>query len=344
MLIAPSIAALTAFLLTLWTVPWVRRWALRTMVDVPNERSSHEVPTPRGGGLPIMLIAGVVSLVATSLGSLRGGPTLGLVLFAVGGVGLMDDARGLGPGVRFAAQFAAAGALVLFASAYDDITLPFVGTVALPDWVGILSTIVWVVGLTNAYNFMDGIDGLAGVQGVVAAAGWGIVAYVDGAFSVVLLAAALAGSTVGFLRYNWHPAQIFMGDVASTSLGLVFAALPLVYPASTDSASAARLPLLAVGLVGPFVIDATFTFFRRAMRRENVLRPHRSHVYQRLVITGLSHASVASLYLLACLSSAVGSMLWFYEMVSGWVPLAALLGPFLALWLAVIRREAAART
>jgi UDP-N-acetylmuramyl pentapeptide phosphotransferase/UDP-N-acetylglucosamine-1-phosphate transferase len=148
------------------------------------------------------------------------------------------------------------------------------------------------VGLTNAYNFMDGIDGIAGGQAVVAGVGWAIVGLLMDLPFVFIFAGLLASTALGFLFHNWPPAKIFMGDVGSAFLGFSFACLAM--------AGASREPSLAIAgvlLVWPFVFDTLFTFFRRLKNRENVFAAHRSHLYQRLVIAGYSHRTVTLIYM-----------------------------------------------
>ncbi|MCX6038443.1 MAG: glycosyl transferase, partial [Chloroflexi bacterium] len=165
------------------------------------------------------------------------------------------------------------------------------GTINL-GWLGLAITFLWIVGLINAYNFMDGIDGIAGGQAVVAGLGWIVLGWLGNQTLVVALGLLLAASSLGFLGYNWPPAKIFMGDVGSAFLGYTFAVLPVV-AVQRDP----RFALAGVLLVWPFVFDAAFTFLRRLLHRENVFTAHRSHLYQRLVATGFSHKTVASLYI-----------------------------------------------
>jgi UDP-N-acetylmuramyl pentapeptide phosphotransferase/UDP-N-acetylglucosamine-1-phosphate transferase len=272
-------AAAGAFVLCWLGVAGLRAWALRRgLLDVPNERSSHTAPTPRGGGAAVALAV----LLGAALGRLPLGYLAGGLLVAL--VSAIDDLRPLPALVRLAAHVAAAGALVW----------------GLP-WPWAVGAAVWVVGLTNAYNFMDGIDGIAGVQGVVAGAAWGVLGWLSGRPEVALLGALLAAGCLGFLPHNWPPARIFLGDVGSAFLGFSFAALPLLLDARSP-----RSYLAGVLVVWPFVLDASFTFLRRLLRGENVLQAHRTHVYQRLTIAGWSHARVTLLYgLLATLGAAL---------------------------------------
>jgi len=160
--------------------------------------------------------------------------------------------------------------------------------------VGIVITFLWIIGLTNAYNFMDGIDGMAGGVAFAAGLGWVLltsnIAYLANSF-VFWIALAIAAGSLGFLGHNWHPAKIFMGDVASTFLGYSFAVMPLM--AANKEGDALMLGTL---LMWTIIMDAGVTFIRRALKRENVFAAHRTHVYQRLVIGGYTHAQVSIMY------------------------------------------------
>jgi UDP-N-acetylmuramyl pentapeptide phosphotransferase/UDP-N-acetylglucosamine-1-phosphate transferase len=213
----------------------------------------------------------------------------GAALIAV--VSWLDDLRSLPNWVRFAAHSLGAVFAILGFGYWGSMDLPLLGAVPL-GWLGLIITFLWIVGLTNAYNFMDGIDGIAAGQAIVAGLGWTILGWSDNQPLVVALGLLLAASSLGFLRHNWSPARIFMGDVGSAFLGYTFAVLPVVM-AQYDP----RFALAGVLLVWPFVFDTVFTILRRLYNRENVFTAHRSHLYQRLVATGFSHKVVASLYI-----------------------------------------------
>ncbi len=283
-----------------------RRWALNErLLDYPNERSSHMKPTPRGGGIGIVLVIwlmGIAWLIASFsrhtlsfFDPFRAGLILagGLLIAVISG---LDDARrGLSPGFRLAVHVAAAGLVLFGAGAWSRIALPFVGSVGLGG-LGFAAELIWIVGLVNAYNFMDGIDGIASLQAVSAAAGWFAVGLLSGHFGLAAAGAVIGASAVGFLFHNWPPAKIFMGDIGSASLGYVFSVLPILAARSLPEPVSERAPIAGFLMVGPFVVDATFTFFRRLARRERLSMAHRSHLYQRLVITGLRHRTVTVLY------------------------------------------------
>jgi UDP-N-acetylmuramyl pentapeptide phosphotransferase/UDP-N-acetylglucosamine-1-phosphate transferase len=272
----------------------VRRQAERhRILDIPNERSSHSRPVARGGGLAIAVICVIGWFVL--LVCWPDENRFGMACFAGGavmiaGISILDDIHTVSSAVRFAVHGAAAVLLLLGYGDWRIVSLPFVGEFCI-GWLGVPLVFLWIVGLTNAYNFMDGIDGIAACQAITAGLGWLIVGRLNGQATVPWLALFVTASSVGFLVHNWHPAKIFMGDVGSALLGYAFAFLAV---AAGDKDP--RMILAGALFVWPFVFDATFTFFRRMLRGENVFAAHRSHLYQRLVIAGWSHAQTTLLY------------------------------------------------
>jgi Fuc2NAc and GlcNAc transferase len=284
-----AVAALLAAVLT----GLVRRFALRSgLLDVPNARSSHVRPTPRGGGAAIVatVLAGAVALAALDLD----GGLLLLALVAgalpVALVGWLDDRRSLRASVRLLVHvLACAAALWLIGG------LPVVGIGERLVHLGPAGAVIACVACVwflNLFNFMDGIDGIAGAEAAfvaLAAAAFSLVAGAPAAY--VALWCAVAGASLGFLAWNWAPAKIFMGDVGSGFLGFVVAVLLV----ATVRVSALSV-WTAIILVAPFAGDATATLLRRLGRREKWYAAHRSHAYQWLSRRFGSHARVTLLY------------------------------------------------
>jgi UDP-N-acetylmuramyl pentapeptide phosphotransferase/UDP-N-acetylglucosamine-1-phosphate transferase len=306
--------SLTTFILltilSYFLVHLIRRYAeQRQILDLPNERSSHITPTPRGGGLAIVVLVigtGIWTLHEIELSHALVYLLCGLVIAYLG---WRDDIASLSPRVRFAVQGLVAAASIYFLGYAKSVTIPLFGELQLGVF-GIIITFLWTVGLTNAYNFMDGIDGIAGGVAFAAGLGWMALAtqaHIPFAFSITL---AISASSLGFLGHNWSPAKIFMGDVASTFLGYTFAVLPLL--SSDESGDALMLGTL---LMWTFIMDAGVTFIRRALNRENVLAAHRSHLYQRLVIGGYSHAAVSALYIALTLLAGLLAYAWSWGQV-----------------------------
>lgn len=275
------------------------------VVDRPNARSSHERPTPRGGGVAIVAVGlmAVGVLLAAGLVPPAGAGWVAAAAILVAAVSGIDDVSSISPRLRLALHLLAALVAVWAVGPVDVVDLGPLGSLDL-GIAGWPLTLVWIVGMTNAFNFMDGIDGIAGITAVVAlgilAAGMWLAGEVFGS----LMSAALAAAAAGFLVWNWQPAKIFMGDVGSAFLGYVIAVLPL---AAGPEARRWLVPLAAL-VMWPFIADTAFTLVRRFLNGENILEAHRSHVYQRMVIAGWSHRAVATLYGLASLIAGVAAL------------------------------------
>ena len=290
-------AYLTVFAVSFLGVELFRRWSLkRELLDVPNERSSHSVPTPRGGGLIICVVSILTFLIYTSVtgGIFYWSYFAGAIIVAV--ISLIDDVRPISPFLRIFFHSLAAGLVVWSLGGFREVLIPFYGIVQTGIW-GDIPVFLWIVWLINAYNFMDGIDGIAATQAVTAGIGWSLVGLVWGIADISFYGGVLALSSFGFLLLNRQPAKIFMGDVGSAFLGYSFAVLPLFAIKRIDNPFwGAMLPWIAVFLVWFFVFDSVFTFLKRLFRGEKVWRAHREHIYQKLVISGLSHSKVTGLY------------------------------------------------
>ncbi len=296
---AHALAALCAavFAATLALTGTVRAFLRhRAILDHPNERSSHDVPTPRGGGwalVPVLVLGWLTVARMTGLPMVPTAVICGLAL-ALGLMSWLDDLRGLSPAVRLAGQ------VLAVAVALSAVPLP--GAVfwdGLPPAVDrIAAGILWVWYI-NLFNFMDGIDGITGVETASTGIGVAVVALVAGlaaplgAFGWVAAAAAAA-----FLVWNWQPAKIFLGDVGSVPLGFLLGWLLLALAASGQGAA-------ALIVAAYYLTDATVTLLRRAVRREKVWRAHREHFYQQAVQKGASHGRV-SLTILAANAALIG--------------------------------------
>jgi UDP-N-acetylmuramyl pentapeptide phosphotransferase/UDP-N-acetylglucosamine-1-phosphate transferase len=310
------------------------------LIDVPNERSLHTRVMPRGGGIVLVLtVLGGLLVVGPSAAA----PPNRLAAYAgaallVAVIGWRDDYRSVPPAIRLVTHLVAAAIGLAAWGTFGRIQLPGIGEIPLPNVIAIAVTMVWLVGLLNAYNFMDGIDGMASGQAVVAGVMWAL-ACGTAAPLPTATAALIAAASLGFLWHNWSPARIFMGDTGSGFLGFSFAILPLMaYQALGDP----RLPVVGLLIVAPFVFDTMFTMTRRARRGEKLLDAHRSHLYQRLVTAGWSHSVVATLYLmLACLSGA-SALAWLRGGLPGQIlliPAAAILGLPVLAWVAERKRS-----
>ncbi len=270
----------------------VRRYALRrSLLDIPNERSSHRVPTPRGGGLAIAL----TSLVALAWLAATGRLVHGLAPALAGGAGAaltgwLDDHRDLPPGPRLLVQVTLALWSLGWLGGLPAVDLGFFRIEA-PATLGLVA-LLGIVWLVNLYNFMDGTDGLAAVQALTAAAGAGLLLLHRGHEGLACYSLALAAAVAGFLVFNRPPARIFMGDVGSYFLGFTLAVLALASERSGALSLWCWLTLLAW-----FLTDATLTLLLRLLRGEPWHQAHRQHAYQRLVQLGWSHGRLLTAFL-----------------------------------------------
>jgi FlaA1/EpsC-like NDP-sugar epimerase/UDP-N-acetylmuramyl pentapeptide phosphotransferase/UDP-N-acetylglucosamine-1-phosphate transferase len=278
----------------------VRAWLIRSkVIDVPNERSSHRLPTPRGGGLifvAVILACWVIFGTITSTASTIAVATYAVTAGLIAAVSWADDIRSQPAWLRLGVHSLGAALAIATFGFWDTINVPRLGDISL-GWLGLPVTFVWIVGLTNAFNFMDGIDGIAGSQALVAGLGWATLGWLSEVPPVTVLGLLVAACSLGFLMHNWSPARIFMGDVGSAFLGHTFALLPLMMRFFSQNAIASHRALfLAVLMVWPFVIDANLTIIRRLLMGQNIFLAHRTHLYQRMVAAGFSHRSVTLFY------------------------------------------------
>ncbi len=263
-------------LLSLSLTAALRRYALaRSIIDVPNARSSHSVPTPRGGGVAIV-VAFLVALVALAV-ALDFDRSILLALGGAGAliaaVGFLDDHGHVPARWRLLGHFLAAGWLLFWVGGLP--ALQVYGYSLDLGWGGSVIAAVYLVWLLNLYNFMDGIDGIASVEAISACLGACLLYWLGGFSQHTVLPLLLAAATAGFLHWNFPPARIFMGDAGSGFLGVMLGGLSL--QAAWISPELFWCWLI---LLGVFIVDATCTLLRRLFRGERVYEAHRSHAYQ----------------------------------------------------------------
>lgn len=310
-LVGGAVAAVATALL----VPLVRRWALRAgAIDAPGGRKVHERPMPRWGGLAV--VGGLaIGLAALALLAPRwpwdrlGAPLLGGWIVFLAGV--RDDVRPLAPGTKFAAQAVAAAWALAFGWGFEQLTL-FGVTWALPPALAVLVSFLWIVGVTNAFNLIDGLDGLAAGVGFISAAAMAAVFALQGDGANAALLVVVAGALLGFLPANFHPAKIFLGDSGSLVIGYVLAVSALGGSSRGASTLAVVVPLLVFGVP---ILDTLLAMARRwagawagagapgrsllarlrAARR--MFEADREHLHHRLLAQGLTHrGAVLTLY------------------------------------------------
>jgi len=270
------LAALLVVLLSAILTGTMRRYALKKqLLDRPNERSSHTVPTPRGGGIAIVAAFGAAVIWLWSTQRIGRGPAIALL--GAGGwislIGFLDDHNNIAARWRLIAHFI--GAVWVLAWLDGLPALPVFGRVWDFGWAGHVAAAVFIVWMLNLYNFMDGIDAIAGIEAVTVASAGAVVWLLAGTPDAPLTPVLLAAASAGFLVWNLPPARIFMGDAGSGFLGLTLAVFA-VWSGHDDG----RLFWCWVILMGVFVVDATTTLIRRVLRGEPFYEAHRSHAYQ----------------------------------------------------------------
>jgi UDP-GlcNAc:undecaprenyl-phosphate GlcNAc-1-phosphate transferase len=329
-----------AVALALLSAAVARLMIARPILDHPNARSAHAQPTPRGGGLGVVaaFIAGMLVLYQTAtFARVADAQFIGVILAAVAiaAVALWDDVRELPARLRLLAQLAAALVAVASGLVVHRLAIPWLGVVEL-GWLGAALTLFWIVGCTNAVNFMDGLDGLVGGTLLIAAAALAIIAAEQGGWFVYAAALFLAAGFAGFLPFNLHPARIFMGDVGSQFAGFMMAVLAVASSRfDGQQLSFLIVPLLMFSLL----FDAAFTLARRAAMGARLSEGHRTHLYQLAQRSGMGVPQVAAVHWGFALFHAALAML-FLELSANAKPLIVL--PALAgqlLWLAYVMRR-----
>jgi Fuc2NAc and GlcNAc transferase len=320
-----AIAAIVAFgvgAVATWLI--ARNAAKLGLLDVPNERSSHQSPTPRGGGIGI--IAGVAAgFLVLSASGIRLDPELVVLLAGTAVIailGAIDDRNPIRPRYRLMVQVAAAAAVVVLIGGVPRFPLPPPLDVSL-GWLAAPLAVVWLVGVTNFYNFMDGIDGLAAGQAVASCAGVVLGVWAAGA---VELAYLLAAASIGFLIFNSPPARIFLGDAGSTSLGFAIAGLALLAPAAGRPAA---LFAVAIGL-SLFLLDPLETLMWVVRTKRRIGRAHRAHSYQALAPSAVRHRAVTAGLVFAGLVLSIAGALTYHWQWLGWPVLILALAAFAA--------------
>ncbi len=282
--------AAIAFLIVVLLTPAVGGMArLLGVVDTPDARRLNRRPIPRLGGLAIVMGILVPSLAFLDLSGEMRGILLGAAVACV--VGAIDDFRGLAPLPKLGGQVLAAAIPTAFGVWIDDFTFPFLGAVAVPAWIGVPLTIVWIVAVMNMVNFLDGLDGLA--SGVCAISGttFAVLALSLGKVDAAVLSAVVAGACLGFLRHNFFPARIFMGDSGALVLGFTLATVSVAGLLKTASTVVLFLPLLVLAVP---IIDTSFVVLKRLKYRQPISVADRSHLHHRFINIGFGQRRAAA--------------------------------------------------
>lgn len=303
-----ALVAVVAFLASLSITPLVKNLLIRFgVVDMPSSRRINKQPIPRGGGIAVIascvisLLFGISALgINDPVWTSSGTPFFAAAFAVIIAAGIIDDIKGLNPFVKLAAQIVAAILVFAGGASFGHLIL-----FRVPEWLDCLITIGWFVIIVNAFNLIDGLDGLASGLAVIGALGLAVCLVIRGHGEKTLSLFILIGACIGFLRYNFNPAQIFLGDTGSLFLGFSLALLPLVTGGKTVFIASIGAPLLAVGLP---LFDTFLAIVRRTARAfaggdqglRTIVMPDVEHLHHRLLRVGMSQRGAALVfYLLA---------------------------------------------
>src|SRR5918995_3580276 len=268
-------------------------------VDAPDARRVNRRPIPRLGGLAIFLGLVVPALAFLDLSGETRGVLLGAAVATV--VGAVDDFRGLSPPVKLGGQLVAAAIPPAFGVWIDHFTFPFLGVVDLPAWIGVPLSMFFIVAVMNMVNLLDGLDGLAAGVCAIAGTTYAVLALSLGKADPAILSAIVAGACLGFLRHNFFPARIFMGDSGALCLGFILAAVSIQGLLKTASTVVLVLPLLVLAVP---IIDTSFVVAKRMKYRQPIHGADRSHLHHRFLNIGFSQRRAALTMWLWCASLA----------------------------------------
>jgi UDP-GlcNAc:undecaprenyl-phosphate GlcNAc-1-phosphate transferase len=295
------ISFILAFLISLMVTPVIRKIAFRVgAIDRPDARKVHSRVMPHMGGLAVYIAFTLTVIVMAPLskpiiGLLTGGTLIMLL-------GLADDFFDISPRFKLLGQIIAASVLVGFGAKLLFVTNPFGSMIYLKYMgidFGIPLTILWIVGVTNAINLIDGLDGLAGGLASIAAMTIGVIAWQEGQIQIVLPAVVLSAAIIGFLKYNFHPAKIFMGDSGSLFLGYMLAGMSVIGLTKGAAVFSVFVPVLILGIP---IFDTLFAIIRRYIHNQPIFSADKEHLHHRLLAIGLSHRqTVLIIYGVGCL-------------------------------------------
>lgn len=315
---------LSAFVIACLSMPLVILLARKIgAVDKPDARKVHNSTMPRLGGLAIFMAFMLPALFLLQVSTAHIGIIVGGIIVFL--VGVLDDIYQLSPRVKLAGQCIAAAAAMHFGVMVHFVTNPFDGMMGL-GYLSLPITFLWIVGVTNAVNLIDGLDGLAaGVSGI-AALTMGIVAYLQGQHMVFILALLLLAAIAGFLPYNFYPARTFMGDGGSNFLGFTLACLAIMGLAKSAAVISLFVPIVILGIP---IFDTFFAIIRRIYNKAPIFKPDKAHLHHRLMALGYSH--LTSVLIIYAISGFFGTSAVILSMINN--PRASLI---LALLLLVV--------
>lgn len=275
-----------SFAVSLLVTPYIARLAFKIgAVDRPNKRKIHDTIMPRLGGLAVYLGFTASALLLLPSQARLGGILLGGTVILL--LGIIDDIFDIPPKLKLLGQIVAAGIVVYSGTIVHFINNPFDGYLYFDTpWISVPVTIFWIVAVTNAVNLIDGLDGMASGVSVIALFTFAIISYQVGQSAVSLLAIILAGAVLGFLRYNFFPAKIFLGDSGSMFLGFMISVLSVQGLLKGVTLVAFVVPIVVLGVP---IFDTVFAIFRRYREHKPIFEADKKHIHHRLLNRGLSH-------------------------------------------------------
>jgi UDP-GlcNAc:undecaprenyl-phosphate GlcNAc-1-phosphate transferase len=310
------VAGMVAFVATIILTPWIRRAAIQLRVgDYPGTRKVNTVFMPRLGGIAF-IVGTAAGLMTASLlypggiiGRIDGGPSLAVAITLIIGLGIYDDVHGVGSLGKLLIQTIAALFVIGSGLRLETLYLPFVSPIHL-GVAGPFLTLLWLIGITNAVNLVDGLDGLAAGVSILVALSFLAIGIHTHDWVVIASTVALIAACTGFLRYNFHPASIFMGDTGSLFLGFFLATLSLrIVHYHTGSGTPVSLLAVGVALAVP-VVDTSVAFFRRLRKGMHPLKPDKEHIHHRIMDLGFTHRqTVVTIYAISAFNSIISLLL-----------------------------------
>lgn len=308
------IMAFIALILSLLLVPGVAKLAIRIgAVDKPNARKVHTKIMPRMGGLAIYVSFFVVLFLSQSMTQQLLGLFLGGTVLVI--VGIIDDMKDIPAKVKLCGQIVAACIVVAFGVRVDFMTNIFHGDTFFLSVFSIPVTIIWIVSIINAVNLIDGLDGLAAGISIIAATTMAIVGYASGQTAMASMAMILIGATLGFLRYNFHPAKIFMGDTGSMFLGYNLAVFAVLGVAKSFTLLSLVTPILVLAIP---ILDTLFAIIRRKMNHKPIFKPDKHHLHHCLLNYGFSHRdTVLIIYAVSAILALCGLIMTYLNSTQG---------------------------
>lgn len=295
------LAMLVSYILT----PYIKKLAFKIgAVDKPDNRKVHKKIMPRLGGLAIYIAFMIGTIASLEMTKDIIGILIGATVIVV--VGVLDDKYQLPAKVKLLGQILAACILVAFGIRIEWVNNPFGGYYYL-EYFSIPLTIFWVISFTNVTNLIDGLDGLAAGVGAIASITVILVSVQFGYYHVAMLTAALAGGIIGFIRYNFNPATIFMGDTGSMFIGYMLAAISVYGAVKTAATVALIVPAIALGLP---IMDTAFAIMRRYSNGRPIFQPDKGHIHHRLLAMGMNQKQAVLLMYAITAALCIGAVLW----------------------------------